>query len=91
VCGFVEIHTQEIQKLKSTVNFIKLMGKVLYAAVDMGTGMHDANATEQRDRMHIHVDLAKDIDDNLDKFVNKFISRNQWRASPFAIVKTTDN
>jgi len=40
----VEIHTQEIQKLnlKSTINFFKLMGKVLYAAVDMATGMHDA-------------------------------------------------
>jgi len=53
VCGFVEIHTQEIQKLnlKLTVNFLKLMEKVLYAAVDMATGMHDANATEQLDHI----------------------------------------
>jgi len=44
----MEIHIQEIQELnlKSTINFLKLMGKVLCAAAEMITGMHDANAIE---------------------------------------------
>jgi len=49
----VEIHTQEIQELnlKSTVNFLKLMGKVLCAAANMATDMNDANTTEQSGRI----------------------------------------
>jgi len=49
----VKIHTQEIQELnlKSTVNFLKLMEKVICAAADMVTSMRDANATEQLDRI----------------------------------------
>jgi len=39
---------------------------------------------------HIHANLAKDVGDNLDKFVN-FISRNQWTISTFAIIEVTDN
>jgi len=36
--------------------------------------MYDTNATEQLG--HIHADfLVKDIGDNLDKFVNKFINK----------------
>jgi len=45
----------------------------------------------QLDRIVYYADLAKDIGDNLDKFLNKFISRNQWRTSMFVIVKITNN
>jgi len=79
VYGFVEIHTQEIQKLN-----LKSSMTCLRACM---TQMRLNNLTV----LHIHVNLAKDIGNNLDKFVNKFISGNQWRASPFAIVKATDN
>jgi len=41
--------------------------------------------------LHIHADLTKDISNNLDRFAIKFISRNQWRVSTFAVVKVTDN
>jgi len=48
----VKVHTQEIPQelhLKSTVNFLKLMGNILCAAADMG--IHDANAFEQLGRI----------------------------------------
>jgi len=43
----MEIYTQETQKmnLKSTVSFLKLIGKISWPATDMATGMHVANAT----------------------------------------------
>jgi len=45
------------------------MGKMLCTGADMAD-MYDANATEQLDYMHIHADLAKDIGNNLNKFMN---------------------
>jgi len=55
------------------------MGKVLCATADIATivqmtQMRLSNLTV----LHIHnMDLTKDVDDNLDKFVNKFINRTQ--------------
>jgi len=45
----MEIHTQEIQELnlKSTVNFLKFIRKVLCAAADIATAMHEVNASEE--------------------------------------------
>jgi len=57
------------------------MGKVC-VATDITTGMTQIRLTIWP-LLHIHADLAKDIGDNL----NKFISR---RVSTFAIVKVTD-
>jgi len=71
----VEIHTQEIQELnlKSIVNFLKLEENVR----GFWCGYRHAwrNATKQLDRIaYVHV---KNIGDNLDKFVNKFINRKE--------------
>jgi len=79
--SLVKIHTQEIQKLnlKSIINVLNFMGKVLCATADIATivqmtQMRLSNLTV----LHIHnMDLTKDVDDNLDKFVNKFINRTQ--------------
>jgi len=45
----VEIHTLEIQELnlKSTVNFLKLIRKMLCAAADIAPAIHDVIATEE--------------------------------------------
>jgi len=38
-------------EFKINCQFLKLMGKVLYAAANMATGMNDANTTEQSGRI----------------------------------------
>jgi len=54
------VETQKIQELnlKSIINFLKLMGKVL--AADMTTGVQIQPTTWPL--LHIYTDLAKDID-----------------------------
>jgi len=58
----MEIHIQEIQafNLKSIVNFLKFMGKVLYATADMVT-----TCMTQIRLNNLNANLTKDIDDNL--------------------------
>jgi len=70
----MKIHTQNIHELnlKSIINFLKLMGKVLCTAADMTTDMIQMRLTTWP-LLHIHADLTKDIDNN----PNKFTSRNQ--------------